>query len=115
MMNPQNSQNRQGWTSVNSGQGTVGKKGFYYQPSPKADFKKLKLSPDTAEGKTDRPGLKDLGKLLEQSQTNTPEKQLEQGITIPRTSSMSPKQSQNGPKNHNNNHKPHRKNHPKKH
>lgn len=89
MMNPQN------------GQGTIAKKGFVYQPSPKADFKKLKLSPDMAEGKTDRPGLKDLGKLLEQNQTNLPEKQLEQG---------------NAPqKSHNNHRKPHHKNNSKKH
>ncbi|MBQ6127320.1 type IV secretion system DNA-binding domain-containing protein [Candidatus Saccharibacteria bacterium] len=89
MMNPQN------------GQGTIAKKGFVYQPSPKADFKKLKLSPDMAEGKTDRPGLKDLGKLLEQNQTNLPEKQLEQG---------------NAPqKSHNNHHKPRHKNNSKKH
>ncbi|MBQ3464475.1 type IV secretion system DNA-binding domain-containing protein [Candidatus Saccharibacteria bacterium] len=31
--------------------------------SPMADFKKLKVSPNTAEDKTDRPGLKDLGSL----------------------------------------------------
>lgn len=35
-----------------------------FQPTPKDDFKKLKISPNTAEDKTDRPGLKDLGRLV---------------------------------------------------
>ena len=108
MMNPQNAQNRQGYTPVNPEQGTISKKGFVYQPSPKADFKKLKLSPDAAEGKTDRPGLKDLGKLLEQSQTSNPEKQLEQGKTAPNS-------AQGQPQNKQNNRKPYHKNHHKKH
>ena len=43
---------------------TVSKKGFVYQATPKNDFKKLKLSPNTAEDKNDRPGLKDLSKLV---------------------------------------------------
>lgn len=52
-------------TSVSGGQGNaISKKGFVYQPTPKNDFKKLKLSPNAAEDKTDRPGLKDLGKLV---------------------------------------------------
>lgn len=51
-------------TSV-SEQGTaIEKKGFIYQATPKNDFKKLKISPNTAEDKTDRPGLKDLGKIV---------------------------------------------------
>ena len=33
------------------------------------DFRKMKLSPNTMEEKTDRPGLKDLGKLLAEKQT----------------------------------------------
>lgn len=41
---------------------------FIFQPTPQADFKKLKLSPDAAEGKTDRPGLKDLGRLVAEKQ-----------------------------------------------
>ena len=36
-----------------------------YIPTPQADFRKAKLSPNTAEGKN-RPGLKDLAKLAEQ-------------------------------------------------
>ncbi len=43
---------------------TAKKPEFAFQPTPQADFKKLKLSPDKAEGKTDRPGLKDLGKIV---------------------------------------------------
>ncbi|MBQ6130642.1 type IV secretion system DNA-binding domain-containing protein [Candidatus Saccharibacteria bacterium] len=46
-------------------------------PSPEADFKKLKLSPNTAEEKTDRPGLKDLGKLLEKQGMTASEKSAE--------------------------------------
>ncbi len=37
---------------------------FSFQPTPKNDFKKLKLSPNVAEDKLDRPGLKDLGRLV---------------------------------------------------
>lgn len=44
---------------------------FVFQPTPQADFKKLKLSPDTAEGKTDRPGLKDLGRLVAENSGKT--------------------------------------------
>ena len=51
---------------------TVEKKGYAFQASPKSDFKKLKLSPNVAENKENRPGLKDLGKLVAEKQT--PEK-----------------------------------------
>lgn len=62
--------NKQGSTSNNEGQGNaISKKGFVYQATPKNDFKKLKLSPDTAEGKEGRPGLKDLGKLVAEKQS----------------------------------------------
>ncbi|MBQ8984659.1 type IV secretion system DNA-binding domain-containing protein [Candidatus Saccharibacteria bacterium] len=62
--------NKQGSTSTNEGQGNaISKKGFVYQATPKNDFKKLKLSPDTAEGKEGRPGLKDLGKLVAEKQS----------------------------------------------
>ena len=54
--------------SLNSGERiniphTEQKPNFKYVPTPQADFRKAKLSPNTAEGK-DRPGLKDLAKLL---------------------------------------------------
>ena len=62
--------NKQGSTSNNEGQGNaISKKGFVYQATPKNDFKKLKLSPDVAEGKEGRPGLKDLGKLVAEKQS----------------------------------------------
>lgn len=35
-----------------------------FQPTPQQDFKKLKLSPNAAENKESRPGLKDLGSLI---------------------------------------------------
>ena len=56
--------NQQGSTSGATGQGTISKKGFAYQPTPKNDFKKLKISPNTAENKESGPGLGDLGKLV---------------------------------------------------
>ncbi|MBP3899377.1 type IV secretion system DNA-binding domain-containing protein [Candidatus Saccharibacteria bacterium] len=103
MMNPQN---QQGSTSVAPGQGTIAKKGFVYQSSPKADFKKLKLSPDAAEGKTDRPSLKDLGRLIAANDnTNTP----------PKSAPKAPEKPQNEQKSKSRNHKPYHKNHAKNH
>ena len=52
------------------GNTTSAKPNFKYQPSPQADFKRLKLSPNTAEHKPDRPGLKDLGKMVAEKQGN---------------------------------------------
>lgn len=42
---------------------TIQKPNFKLQSTPKEDFKKLKLSPNTMEEKKDRPGLKDLSRL----------------------------------------------------
>ena len=51
-----------------------------FTPTPKDDFKKLKVSPNTAEDKTDRPGLKDLGRLVAEAEAaTTPEKPAEKG------------------------------------
>lgn len=47
---------------------TVQKPNLKTPKNPKAEFKKMKVSPDTAEGKTDRPTLKDLRKLTEAKQ-----------------------------------------------
>ena len=103
MMNPQN---QQGSTSVAPGQGTIAKKGFVYQSSPKADFKKLKLSPDAAEGKTDRPSLKDLGRLIATNgSTNTP----------PKSAPKAPEKPQSEQKSKSRNHKSYHKNHAKNH
>ena len=45
--------------------------------TPEAEFKRLKLSPNTAEEKTDRLGLKDLGKLYAEKQSETkPEREI---------------------------------------
>lgn len=44
---------------------------FQYTPTPQADFKKLKLSPNAAEGK-ERNGLKDLGALVAEKQASQP-------------------------------------------
>ena len=38
--------------------------------TPKDDFRRQNLSPDAAEGKTDRPTLKDLGKMVAEKQGN---------------------------------------------
>ena len=68
---------KQGSTPVRTevGQGTtISKKGFAYQPTAKSDFKKLKISPNTAEDKSDRPGLKDLGKIVREREQQTREK-----------------------------------------
>lgn len=43
--------------------------------TPQSDFKKLKLSPNAAEEKSDRPGLKDLGKLLEEKKSENSSKE----------------------------------------
>ena len=56
--------------------------------TPKEDFRRQNLSPDTAEGKTDRPTLKDLGKLVAEKQQQT-----------------APKKPQNHKRNRNRNHK----------
>ncbi|MBR2659007.1 type IV secretion system DNA-binding domain-containing protein [Candidatus Saccharibacteria bacterium] len=65
-----NGAREQGYTPVKQGS-IIEKKGFAYQSSPKSDFKKLKLSPNTAEDKTDRPGLKDLGRLAAEKAAET--------------------------------------------
>lgn len=49
------------------------KPNFQYVPTPQSDFRKLKMSPNTAEGK-ERMGLKDLGQLVQQSAQSAPEK-----------------------------------------
>lgn len=43
---------------------------FQYVPTPQADFKKLKLSPNSAEGKN-RPTLKDLGELAKKARSES--------------------------------------------
>ncbi len=56
----------------NSSREGTKKSAFQYIPTPQADFKKLKLSPNSAEGKQSL-GLKDLGNLVKARETR-PEK-----------------------------------------
>ncbi len=51
-------------------QGISKKPAFQYVPTPQADFKKMKLSPNSAEGKN-RPTLKDLGSLVKERQLDS--------------------------------------------
>ena len=86
-------QNEQGTTPVKSKE----KPTFAYQPTPQADFKKLKLSPNAAEHKEPRPGLKDIGKLAaEKMPEKAPESEHKAGNHA--------KHKNNG----NNRHKPHK-------
>ncbi len=89
-------------------------------------IRKLKMSPDMAEGKTDRPSLKDLGKLIAQAETSTSNKQIEQGnapkMLFSNTNDASKQtpetheKPKNAHKNHNRYHnKPYYKNKPKTH
>lgn len=89
---------------------------FQYTPSPQSDFRKLKMSPNAAEGK-ERLGLKDLGALAAQkTSTNTPEtdekpSKSEQGNTNSPT--LRPNSEQHNTKNQpakNNRHKKFRNN-----
>lgn len=47
---------------------TEQKPNFKFQPTPQADFKKLKISPNAAEEKSSGPTLKDLGELVKQKE-----------------------------------------------
>ncbi len=114
--------NLQGSISVNSAskeQGTtISKKGFVYQPTAKDDFRKLKISPNTAEDKSGRPGLKDLGKMVELA---AKESAGESNTKSPLKSPVeAPKNAQHVPKNHkkyrpNRYHKHHRESAPEPH
>ena len=42
-----------------------------FQPTPQQDFKKLKLSPNAAENKENRPGLKDLKAMVQEKTTQS--------------------------------------------
>lgn len=106
----------QGSTAKN----TIGKKGFFYQPTPQNDFKKLKLSPDAAEGKTNRPSLKDLGRLVKEAEQaekttgNNILKPEEQGNTTSKKAPVAPETPSNGPKSHNRHNRPYSRNNHKK-
>ena len=59
------------------------KANFQFQATPKDDFKKLKLSPNAAEDKSDRPGLKDLGKLYAAKQGNVTQRNTPDNSPLP--------------------------------
>ncbi len=77
---------------------------FQYNPTPQADFKKLKMSPNSAEGKEDRPTLANLGQILAAKQASGAEN------TAPKSTDKPEKRENKG--NFKNNHK--RFNKPKK-
>jgi hypothetical protein len=69
---------------------------FQYTPTPQADFKKLKLSPNAAEGK-ERNGLKDLGALVAEKQASQPKpapKPQQNHQNQPQTTQQSPRNTQ---------------------
>ncbi len=84
---------------------TVQKPNFQYVPTPQNDFRKLKMSPNAAEGK-ERMGLKDLGQLIQQTAQNSPNKPQESEkpqIILPEAGNQAiekPKKSNFGPKSH---------------
>lgn len=77
------------------------KPSFQYIPTPQADFRKMKLSPNAAEGKDNRLGLKDLSNLVAQnsSQTTSTSLKTEQGQPHPMQGT---KTANNRPKRNNN-------------
>lgn len=75
-------------------------------PTPQADFKKLNLSPDAAEGKQDRPTLKDLGKLVaiaeqgkteQKEQGNTQKSELSNAVKPEQNNAVKPEPEQQKP------------------
>ncbi len=88
-----------------------------YQPTPQADFKKLKMSPNQAEEKTDRLTLKDLSRLVSEQQPTepiiSPAESDKQGNTTPEAH-QSRSQTSNNQKRKSKRHYPkHHKNQPK--
>ena len=63
-----NTQGKNAHNSDNSPSPAKSSAKFAFQPSPKSDFKRLKLSPNAAENKGNRPGLKDLGSLVAEAE-----------------------------------------------
>lgn len=68
---------------------------FQYTPTPQSDFRKLKMSPNVAEGK-DRPSLKDLGALVAEkteNRQNSPVQHQNQSLASPQPQ-QAPRQSE---------------------
>ena len=85
------------------------------QTTPQDDFKKLKLSPNSAEDKSDRPSLKDLSKLIQQSQSQQDQTTKVEAKTEPNQSKTNEIKTENKrhskkKKNRNQKHSKHRKN-----
>jgi len=76
---------------------TPKKPAFQYVPTPQADFKKLKLSPNAAEGK-ERNSLKDLGSLVAEKQAQ----QTAPKPSAPQNTQNSQKPAQNSTQPHQN-------------
>ncbi len=76
------------------------KSAFQYVPTPQADFRKMKLSPNSAEGK-DRPTLKDLGNLVKEheKQQKPAPKQSNPAAAQPKTASNAANNANTGPQN----------------
>ena len=74
------------------------KPAFQYVPTPQADFRKMKLSPNAAEGK-ERNTLKDLGNLVAQKRQEARESSHSQNTPVPADTSLpdAPKSSSKAP------------------
>lgn len=70
---------------TNTEQGTK-KPAFQYVPTPQSDFRKMKLSPNSAEGK-DRPSLKDLGALVREREDKNKRVEAAQATSRPKPQS----------------------------
>lgn len=64
---------------------------FSYVPTPQDDFRKMKLSPNSAEGKN-RLGLKDLGTLVK-------EREAQKAVSMPTSNQKAPTKPKNSPTN----------------
>ncbi len=67
-----------------------------YRSTPQADFRRQNLSPNTAEGK-DRPGLKDLAKLVNESQKNNKEQKAKKGKNTNKKGKKRPEKQKSTP------------------
>ena len=86
------------------------KPNFKHQSSARDDFRKLKLSPNAAEDKSDRPGLKDLSKIVaekskQQGNSNSPSFHPSSTPVKNKKPQKRPKNSHGGHNNTNSNHR----------
>ena len=92
--------------NTSAGQGTKPKQNPNKPGSPQYEFKKLKLSPNAAEEKTNRPGLKDLSRLVAEQQGEAKDVQTgnKAPVNDPSKPSQKPSKAPNK-RNHNRNRK----------